>query len=175
MRIIHAFSGIAGEAVGVTYQPVNLLTRPRQVQFSPADAVFNTLFNKVPSDLRLCQAVTGVTSSYDAVLDLFECSGGFLERLEIYLTIPFTTVLTDVIIKIMAELLSVLALDFVWKAHHTGTAAWFLESDTLAAWKKTGSFLWIHGKRMSLVCLRATHIHDQLNLQRVQERVHVCM
>ena len=38
--------------------------------------------------------------------------------------------------------------ELVWKAHHTGTASWFLEGDVLAEWKKMGSFLWIHGKRM---------------------------
>ena len=38
--------------------------------------------------------------------------------------------------------------DFVWKAHHTGTASWFFKSHVLTEWKKTGSFLWIHGKRM---------------------------
>ena len=39
--------------------------------------------------------------------------------------------------------------DFVWSAHHEGTAAWFLESDIYNEWKATGSLLWIHGKRMS--------------------------
>src|ERR1700730_16514258 len=37
--------------------------------------------------------------------------------------------------------------DFVWKAHHEGTAAWFFESDVFASWKSAGSLLWIHGKR----------------------------
>jgi hypothetical protein len=60
VKVLHAHSGIAGEAVSlvsVTYQPVNHLTRPHQVPFSPATAVFtsidvlldvrafNTLFN----------------------------------------------------------------------------------------------------------------------------------
>jgi hypothetical protein len=56
------------------------------------------------------QAASGVTSSYDALLDLFECLGNFLKRLEIYTTIPPTPIMTDIIIKIMVELLSVLAL-----------------------------------------------------------------
>jgi hypothetical protein len=43
-------------------------------------------------------------------LDLFECLGNFLKRLEIYTTIPLTPIMADIIIKIMAELLSVLAL-----------------------------------------------------------------
>ena len=125
VTILHAFSGILGEAVSlvsVTYHPVNLLTWPRQVPFSPAKAVFtsidvllavrplNTLFNQVLCDLRLCQAASGVTSSYDALLELFERLGNFLQRLEIYMTIPPTTMMTDIIVKIMVEVLSVLAL-----------------------------------------------------------------
>jgi hypothetical protein len=38
--------------------------------------------------------------------------------------------------------------NFVSEARHSGTAAWFLESKAMAEWKATGSFLWIHGKRM---------------------------
>ena len=51
-----------------------------------------------------------MTSSYEALLDLFECLGNFLKRLEIYTTIPPTPIMTDIVIKIMVELLSVLAL-----------------------------------------------------------------
>ena len=58
----------------------------------------------------MCQAASGVTSSYDALLDLFECLGNFLKRLEIYTTIPPSPIMTDIIVKIMVELLSVLAL-----------------------------------------------------------------
>ena len=44
------------------------------------------------------------------LLELFECLGSFLKRMEIYTTIPPTPILTEVVVKIMAELLSVLAL-----------------------------------------------------------------
>ena len=44
------------------------------------------------------------------MLDLFECLGNFLKRLEVYTTIPPTPIMTDIIIKIMVQLLSVLAL-----------------------------------------------------------------
>jgi hypothetical protein len=63
-----------------------------------------------PCDALARQAASGVTSGYDAVLDLFECLGNFLKRLEIYTTIPPTPIMTDIIVKIMIELLSVLAL-----------------------------------------------------------------
>jgi len=39
--------------------------------------------------------------------------------------------------------------NFVRKARHTGTAAWFFESCALTEWKAKGSLLWIHGKRTS--------------------------
>ena len=39
--------------------------------------------------------------------------------------------------------------NFVSKARHGGTAAWFLESSVLTGWKAKGSLLWIHGKRTS--------------------------
>jgi hypothetical protein len=70
----------------------------------------NTLFNHVPLDIRLWQAASGVTSSYDALVELFECLGNFLKRLEIYVTITPTTMMTDIIVQIMVKVLSVLAL-----------------------------------------------------------------
>ena len=66
--------------------------------------------NRFPSNERVCQAASGVTSSYDALLELFECLASFLKRLEIYTTIPPTPILTEVVVKIVVELLSVLAL-----------------------------------------------------------------
>ena len=63
-----------------------------------------------PRDVRLYQVACGFTSSYDALLELFERLGNFLKRLEIYTTIPPTTIMMDIIVKIMVEVLSVLAL-----------------------------------------------------------------
>ena len=60
--------------------------------------------------MRGFQTANGITSSYDALMDLFEDLGNFLRRLEVYMTIPPTPMMMDLIVKIMAELLSVLAL-----------------------------------------------------------------
>ena len=101
---------------------VNVVTQIRQVPFSPAKAVFvgidvllavrpfNPEFNQISSDTRVFQAASGVRSNYDALLDLFECLGSFLKRLDIYVNIPPTPIMTDIIVKILVELLSVLAL-----------------------------------------------------------------
>lgn len=57
------------------------------------------------------QAATGVSESYDALADLFECVANFLKRLHIYTEkIPLSSTMSDMMIKIMAEVLSVLAL-----------------------------------------------------------------
>ena len=48
--------------------------------------------------------------SYDALVDIFECIENFLRRLRIYTEIPLTLPMTEMVIKIMVELLSVLAL-----------------------------------------------------------------
>jgi hypothetical protein len=35
------------------------------------------------------------------------------------------------------------------KAHCNGTATWFIQGDTFAEWKSSGSLIWMHGKRVS--------------------------
>jgi len=34
------------------------------------------------------------------------------------------------------------------KAHHDGTAQWFFQGRIFNQWKSSGSFLWVHGKRV---------------------------
>ena len=62
------------------------------------------------SDIGMLQTASDVSSSYDALVDLFECIGNFLKRLRIYTDLPLSPSMTDIIVKIMVELLSVLAL-----------------------------------------------------------------
>ncbi|KAH8990659.1 hypothetical protein EDB86DRAFT_2831087 [Lactarius hatsudake] len=87
--VVHALSGILGEAF------------PGPLQ--PAKAIF------VGVDV-LITAAKGVSSAYDALVDLFECIGNFLKRLRIYTDTPLTPFVMNIVAKIMAELLSVLAL-----------------------------------------------------------------
>ena len=58
----------------------------------------------------MLQAASGVSSSYDALIDLFECLGTFLKRVRIYSDITLTPAMTEICVKIMVELLSVIAL-----------------------------------------------------------------
>ena len=56
------------------------------------------------------QAIKDVSGSYDALIDLFEFMKSFLQRLEIYINIPPTPAITEILLKISIELLSALAL-----------------------------------------------------------------
>ena len=48
--------------------------------------------------------------SYDALVDVFESIDHFLNRLDIYTKIPPTVAMTEMVVKILVELLSTLAL-----------------------------------------------------------------
>ena len=58
----------------------------------------------------LWQAIEDISASYDALADLLESIEGFLNRLAIYTKLPPTTIMTEIIVKIMVELLSTLAV-----------------------------------------------------------------
>ena len=60
-------------------------------------------------EIHSYQAAEGVSTSYDALLELFECVGSFLKRLKIYTKISLSPVMTEIIVKIMAEVLSILS------------------------------------------------------------------
>jgi hypothetical protein len=52
----------------------------------------------------------GISTSYDALVDLFECVENFLNRLRIYTEIRLSASMSDIITKILVEVLSVLSL-----------------------------------------------------------------
>jgi hypothetical protein len=61
--------------------------------------------------MTLVQAAIGISTSYDALLDLFECISNLLKRLPVYTErIPLSPMTSDIVVKIMAEVIAVLAL-----------------------------------------------------------------
>ena len=61
--------------------------------------------------MTLLQAAIGISTSNDALLDLFECVSNLLKRLHIYTErIPLSPMMLDMVVKIMGEVLVVLAL-----------------------------------------------------------------
>ncbi|KAH9179177.1 hypothetical protein EDB89DRAFT_778791 [Lactarius sanguifluus] len=89
VHILFMFSATLGEGVGLI--------------FSPAKVIF--------ADAGVLLTVAkDAMASYVTLASLFERMQGFLQRLEIYIGMPLTPAMVEVLGKIMAEVLSVLAL-----------------------------------------------------------------
>ncbi|KAF8269007.1 hypothetical protein EI94DRAFT_1052604 [Lactarius quietus] len=88
VQFVHTFSGILSEA-RLMFPPAGLIYAGIDILFTAAD---------------------GVSASYDALLELFECMGNFLKRLNIYTESSLDPLMTDIVANIMAELISILAL-----------------------------------------------------------------
>jgi hypothetical protein len=71
---------------------------------------FSTRTCRYPCDVQVNQAANGVVSSWDALVELLESIEHFLNRLDMYARMPHTLALDEIVIKIMVELLSTLAL-----------------------------------------------------------------
>ena len=58
----------------------------------------------------VCQAAKDVGASEEALADLFERIENFFKRLESYTEVRPTTAMTDIIVKIMVEVLNIFAI-----------------------------------------------------------------
>lgn len=61
-------------------------------------------------ELHLSQAARNTAANHDVLVKLFERIGTFFERLKVYTNVPSSPAVTDGLAKIMAEVLSILAL-----------------------------------------------------------------
>jgi hypothetical protein len=61
-------------------------------------------------EIQSYQAVKGVIDDYDGLVDLLESTEHFVNRLDIYTKVPPTAVMTETTVKILVELLHILAL-----------------------------------------------------------------
>ena len=59
---------------------------------------------------RVPQAAKDVNASGEALADLFERIENFFKRLESYTEVPPTDAMTDIIVKIMVEVLNIFAI-----------------------------------------------------------------
>jgi hypothetical protein len=63
-----------------------------------------------PCDSSVNQATKDINASYNALIDLLESIKNFLSRLDIYTKVPLTAAMTDIVVKLLVEVLSILAL-----------------------------------------------------------------
>jgi hypothetical protein len=65
---------------------------------------------RYPCDIQVNQAAKGVVDSYDALVDLLESIEHFLCRLDIYTRIPPSPAMDEMVVKILVEVISTLAV-----------------------------------------------------------------
>jgi hypothetical protein len=126
INVLYAFSSTVGQGVGlVSPNGSNLRTLrpliPLQI-FSPANVIsagigilflvriFLDRFLEAFSTSNPCQAAKDVGASEEALADLFERIENFFRRLESYTEVPPTNAMTDIIVKIMVEVLNIFAI-----------------------------------------------------------------
>ena len=61
-------------------------------------------------DIEIRQAVKDVNAAQDALIDIFERIENFFKRLETYTEVQPSEAMTDIIVKIMVEVLNVFAI-----------------------------------------------------------------
>ncbi|KAH8977714.1 hypothetical protein EDB92DRAFT_1808292, partial [Lactarius akahatsu] len=89
VNVLYAFSATLGEGVGLAFPPAK------------------TIFTGIGV---LLQAVKDVRASQNALVDLFGRMEHFFKRLERYIDVRPTAAMTDVIVEIMVEVLSILGM-----------------------------------------------------------------
>ncbi|KAN0130191.1 hypothetical protein V8E53_011948 [Lactarius tabidus] len=89
INVLYSFSATLGAGVGLV--------------FSPAAVIFSGIG-------VLLQAAKDVEASQDALIDLFERIENFFKRLESHTAVSPTDAMTDIIVKIMIEVLNIFAI-----------------------------------------------------------------
>ncbi|KAN0141468.1 hypothetical protein V8E53_000713 [Lactarius tabidus] len=87
--VLSAFSDIIGAAAGIA--------------FPPAEAIFTGIG-------VLLNTAKDVRASHDALVELLEHMKSFFERLGVYTQIPLTSEMAEVLVKIVAEIFSILSV-----------------------------------------------------------------
>ncbi|KAN0127972.1 hypothetical protein V8E53_014226 [Lactarius tabidus] len=89
INVLYSFSATIGAGVGLV--------------FSPGSVIFSGIG-------VLLLAAKDVEASQDALIDLFDRIENFFKRLESYTSVPPTDAMTDIIVKIMVEVLNIFAI-----------------------------------------------------------------
>ena len=63
-----------------------------------------------PGDVHVIQSAKGITSNCDALVNILRSIENFLDRVNVYTRIPHTPAMGEMVVKILVELISTLAL-----------------------------------------------------------------
>jgi hypothetical protein len=80
------------------------------VLVSSSRSVFYIRLFATELDIEARQAAKDVNAAQEALIDIFERIENFFKRLETYTEVPPTAAMTDIIVKIMVEVLNIFAI-----------------------------------------------------------------
>jgi hypothetical protein len=128
VQVLHAFSGALGDVARLpshlptsdhflTLLPVSRCHSNQQTSYFMVSIFFSAYVSSLLFSITSLsesylpfQTAISVGTSYDALTELFECVANFFGRLRIYSEIPFDPTMSGLTIRILVEVLSVLAL-----------------------------------------------------------------
>jgi hypothetical protein len=148
VNVLYVFSATLGEGVGLVRLkeaqhgsfrgPFQLIIISQA--FSPGKAIFAGIGVLLLASLSIplrdsiltpdSQAAKDVAASGEILIDVFERVDNFIRRLETYIDIEPTAAMTDIIVKIMVEVLSILAI--ATKEIEQGKASELFHGDRLS-------------------------------------------
>ncbi|KAH9169627.1 hypothetical protein EDB89DRAFT_1908396 [Lactarius sanguifluus] len=108
INVLYAFSQTLGEGIGLVNtnsSAGDLALIPIRQVFSPALAPAKVIFAGAGV---LLLAAKEVEASQDIIIDIFERIENFFRRLEVYIEVPPTPAMADMMVKIMVEMLDIL-------------------------------------------------------------------
>ncbi|KAF8268385.1 hypothetical protein EI94DRAFT_1180045 [Lactarius quietus] len=106
INVLYAFSATLGTGVGLIFSPANVISAGIGVLLVVSILISFWKF----FDGHGFQAAMNVNGSEEALADLFERIENFFKRLESYTEVPPTEAMTDMIVKIMVEVLNIFAI-----------------------------------------------------------------
>ncbi|KAH9175531.1 hypothetical protein EDB89DRAFT_2066444 [Lactarius sanguifluus] len=147
INVLYAFSATLGEGVGLIFSPAKVISAGVGV---------------------LLLAAKDVDASQEALADLFERIENFFKRLESYTEVPPTDAMTDMIVKIMVEVLNIFAI--ATKEMKQGRAKKFFKKlvgrkDIEDALARLDRLTQEEARMASAQILRLTHsVNDKVNV-----------
>ncbi|KAH9016400.1 hypothetical protein EDB83DRAFT_230808 [Lactarius deliciosus] len=109
VNVLYAFSATLGEGIGLVFSPAKVIFAGAGVLLL-VSMFLDTIIIAHRSDILGFQAAKDVRDSQGALVDVFERVENFFKRLETYTEVPPTAAMTDIIVKIMVEVLVILAI-----------------------------------------------------------------
>ncbi|KAH9173902.1 hypothetical protein EDB89DRAFT_2241909 [Lactarius sanguifluus] len=109
VNVLYALSATLGEGIGLVFSPAKVIFAGAGVLLLVSTFLGPFVVAGHP-DILGSQAAKDVRECQEALVDVFERGENFFKRLEMYTEVPPTTAMTDILVKIMVEVLHIFGI-----------------------------------------------------------------